>query len=186
MPRLRHYDHLGTARFVTFCCYHRYQLLTDSNDIRAVLGCLDGVCRKDDIRILGYFIMPEHVHLLIWPRQESYRMDRFLYDCKRPVSCKAKRWLQESGELEWLERLSVSKGTHQRFRFWQAGGGYDRNLIRDDRVGVVIEYIHGNPVRRGLVDAPEDWRWSTISFPKCKITKNLAFRMDQQTGSSSI
>ena len=41
MPRLRHYDHLGTARFVTFCCYHRYQLLTDSNDIRCLVSSIE-------------------------------------------------------------------------------------------------------------------------------------------------
>ena len=76
MPRLRHYDHLGTARFVTFCCYHRYQLLTDSNDIRAVLGCLDRVCGKHDIRILGYVIMPEHVHFVLHPPDEVRRVAR--------------------------------------------------------------------------------------------------------------
>ncbi len=47
------------------------------------------------------------------------------------------------------------------FRYWQEGPGYDRNL--DNRVSIeaAIDYIHMNPVRRGLVKRAVDWRWSS-------------------------
>jgi putative transposase len=48
-----------------------------------------------------------------------------------------------------------------RWRFWQNGGGYDRN-IRDHReLRRVIDYVHENPVKKGLVEKPEDWFWSS-------------------------
>jgi len=42
-------------------------------------------------------------------------------------------------------------------RFWQAGPGQDRNVYDADTALAVIEYIHNNPVRRGLVSRAEDW-----------------------------
>jgi putative transposase len=63
MPKLRHYDHLNTARFVTFSCYHRFQLLTDSSVIMAVIDTLQTIRTRYQIKIFGYVVMPEHVHL---------------------------------------------------------------------------------------------------------------------------
>ena len=61
----------------------------------------------------------------------------------------------------FLAKLTVTRGdgTKEK-RFWQAGGGYDRNVIEPTTLAKVIEYIHLNPVRRGLVERPEDWAWS--------------------------
>ena len=61
----------------------------------------------------------------------------------------------------WLPRLSVQEGSRVRRRFWQPGGGYDRNVVEPATAVRVIEYIHANPVRRGLVERPEDWPWSS-------------------------
>ncbi len=46
-------------------------------------------------------------------------------------------------------------------RFWQRGGGFDRNLYERDAIQKAVEYIHGNPVRRGLVERAEGWEWSS-------------------------
>ena len=46
------------------------------------------------------------------------------------------------------------------YRFWQRGGGYDRNVHEPATAFKQIEYMHNNPVRRGLCMKPEDWIWS--------------------------
>jgi putative transposase len=51
-----------------------------------------------------------------------------------------------------------------RHRFWQPGGGYDRNVVEIAAVHQIIEYIHANPVRRGLVACAEDWEWSSARW----------------------
>jgi putative transposase len=65
-----------------------------------------------------------------------------------------------------LLRLMAARDADKkiRYRFWQRGGGYDRNLISKDAVISSIQYIHANPVRRGLVETPEDWPWSSARF----------------------
>jgi hypothetical protein len=50
------------------------------------------------------------------------------------------------------------------FRFWQEGPGYDRNLTTSTAIEAAIEYIHMNPVRRGMVNRAVDWRWSSASW----------------------
>ena len=50
------------------------------------------------------------------------------------------------------------------FRFWQEGPGYDRNLNTCRAVEAAIDYIHLNPVRRGLCHRARDWRWSSARF----------------------
>ena len=47
------------------------------------------------------------------------------------------------------------------YRFWQDGGGYDRNIRDQDELTRFVEYVHNNPVRRGLVARPEEWYWSS-------------------------
>src|SRR5262249_48785979 len=51
-----------------------------------------------------------------------------------------------------------------RHRFWQPGGGYDRNITSAAALRAVIDYIHANPVRRGLVARAEDWEWSSARW----------------------
>ena len=50
------------------------------------------------------------------------------------------------------------------FRYWQEGPGYDRNLTRRSTILADIDYLHHNPVRRGLVQTAVDWKWSSARF----------------------
>ena len=49
-------------------------------------------------------------------------------------------------------------------RFWQDGPGYDKNLYVRDTILEHIDYMHNNPVRKGLVEVAEDWYWSSAAF----------------------
>jgi REP-associated tyrosine transposase len=106
--------------------------------------------------------MPEHVHILVQPTSHAVRMDLFLKALKAPFSRRVKRLLEAVGS-PLLERLTVLErpGTH-RFRFWQEGGGYDRNLRSVKAVEAAIAYIHENPVRRQPCERSADWRWSSV------------------------
>src|SRR5207249_1359698 len=64
----------------------------------------------------------------------------------------------------WLARLAVQEGKRLRHRFWQPGAGYDRNVTSSKTLRAMIEYIHANPVRRGLVDHAVDWQWSSARW----------------------
>jgi len=67
-----------------------------------------------------------------------------------------------------MEDRQPSGETH--YRFWQRGGGYDRNVVEADTLYRLIQYVHANPVRRGLCQRPEDWLWSSaVDFAGVRV-----------------
>ncbi len=165
-PRKRKvtYNEPGHAHFLTYSCYQLLPLLSQDRSREWVVEVLQRVRQKLDFALWAYVIMPEHVHLLIHPRQTIYRMEVILAALKRPVSAQAKAYLVATHNTAWLEKLSVQEGKESVFRFWQAGGGYDENVWNERPLEEIIAYIHANPVRRGLVEQPTDWIWSSARF----------------------
>ena len=116
--------------------------------------------------------MPDHVHLLIRPRRDVYFMAAILRSIKGPFA----KWLLDEWRTqhpERLRRLKVISGARLTYRVWQRGGGFDRNLFSHDLIRRVIEYIEFNPVRKGLVENPEDWAWSSAGARTGRATAAL-------------
>jgi len=160
----RTYNEPGHAHLLTFSCEQRWPLLVRDGIRRLFLEAVDRTRRRQDVALLAYVIMPEHAHLLVWPRRSEYRIDEFLYSVKRPVSFQVKQLFRAGGSRRWLDRLTVRRGKQEVFRFWLAGGGHDRNLVRREQLWPVIDYLHANPVRRGMVARPTDWPWSSARY----------------------
>jgi len=150
----------GHAHYLTFTCFRRQQLLTD-NRIRAWLAqSIDQARGIHGFRLWAWVIMPEHVHLLLYPVAETYSIADILQSVKGPFAHRVLADWRESAPHK-LRRLCVASGGKTAFRFWQAGGGFDRNLHDIDRIRKAIAYIEYNPVRRGLVSETTAWRWSS-------------------------
>jgi putative transposase len=151
----------GHAHELTSSCLHRWQLLSKDRTRTWFLEGLEAARRRWNIAVWAYVIMPEHVHLLVWPRDPDYDASMILKGVKQSVSRRAVAYLRERSPA-WLERLKVVRPSGRtEYRLWEQGGGYDRNIIREDAAWQAIEYIHLNPVRRGLVQQPTDWPWSS-------------------------
>ncbi len=82
---------------------------------------------------------------------------------KQPVGQKAVAFLN-SDAPEWLPRITRTRGGSTERLFWQSGGGYDRNIDEPKTLPKMIDYIHMNPVRRGLVPRAIDWPWSSAGW----------------------
>ena len=160
----RAWGEAGEPHFLTYSCAGRMPLLTRDRTRCWVVEALAAMRRELDVGLWAYVIMPEHVHVLLHPRRAGCEMRKILVALKRPVSDAARAFLEENENEEWLERLSVEYPSRRVFRFWQAGGGFDRNVLVEKRVQTVVDYIHANPVRRGLVARASDWEWSSARF----------------------
>jgi len=131
---------------------------------RWFLESLDRARGKRAFDLWAFVIMPEHVHLLIWPRTQEYSISRILYDIKHPFSLKVCRYFRKHAPVFLQKMRDEQPNGKVCHRFWQRGGGYDRNLLEPEVIRATLDYIHANPVRRGLVDSPEDWRWSSAAY----------------------
>ena len=149
----------GDAHELTFSCYNQQAFLLDD---RVRLKLCETIATAREIHnfdLWAYVIMHEHVHLLIWPRKDDYSISKILTTIKQPVS---KTFIFNVKKENPGLLHSMATGEKKRpYRMWLAGGGYDRNLDTNRALTSSVEYIHGNPVRRGLVENPEEWEWSS-------------------------
>jgi putative transposase len=175
--RVQRYDVPGHAHFLTFSCYHRLPLL--SNEVwRAWLGTeVQAACGELEVALWAYVFMPEHVHLLIRPRREKYRIAEFLYRVKKPLAERVLRSLREHS-APLLSKLKVVERGKAGYRFWQAGGGFDLNVWTMAKAVEKAHYCHRNPVARRLVKAPEQWRWSSFRWLELGKAGQEPLRLD--------
>jgi putative transposase len=173
---VRHYEDPAQARELTFSCYQRMPLLTNDTWKAGLSRSIDAATTHHGFDLVAFVYMPEHVHLLVVPRDSAAPIDALLYAIKRPFSYRVKMELQQRND-PLLRVLAVQERPgRESFRFWQEGPGYDRNLIWDKTILKVIDYIHNNPVRRGLCELPEQWKWSSWRFyndPGCQPDPDL-------------
>ncbi|MBN4076148.1 transposase [Gemmatimonas aurantiaca] len=159
------FDIQSHAHYLSFSCYRNQELLVQDDVRNEILKFWHKASVQEQLRILAYVVMPTHVHLLILPIGKKYEMSRIVRRLKEPFS----RWIVKEWSIHdpaTLRRIElISRGKQVR-RFWQAGGGYDRNLYSEDAMRRAVEYIEWNPVEKGFVARPEDWRWSS-AFARC-------------------
>jgi len=125
---------------------------------------IDRATVRQGFRLVAFVYMPEHVHLLVFPVEPTARIEQLLFAVKRPFSYRVKQHLEQTGS-PLLQQLTVwERPGKQVFRFWQEGPGYDRNIFSRAAVLTAIEYIHNNPVRRGLSPTPGEWKWSSWKY----------------------
>ena len=159
--RIKHDDAPGEAHELTFSCYCRMQLLRLESRCKLLAESIDRAIDRHDYQLLAYVFMPEHVHLLVLPGPSATGISKLLYGIKKPFSFRVKQQLTET-EDPLLATLTIrDRPGRTSFRFWQEGPGYDRNVRQSSTMWSMIDYIHSNPIRRGLVKNPADWKWSS-------------------------
>ena len=131
------YQQCGCFHFLTFSCYRRLPYLGTGAARSLFERSLQSMRFRYDFVVCGYVVMPEHVHLLV-------------SEPKKALLGKAIQALKLSVSVQSLERP-----------FWQARY-YDFNVHNEDKRVEKLRYMHRNPVKRGLVEKPEDWAWSSF------------------------
>ena len=125
----------------------------------------------------AYVLMPNHVHLLIWPLETEYCVSKILGFKGRMAVRYSKLLLEQSPKKH--KSYCVIERKQSVFAFWQRGGGHDRNICKPDGVWPVIRYIEQNPVRKGLVPFAKQWRWSS-AYP-AKATEEFRPKVDRSS-----
>jgi putative transposase len=131
------FQQCGSFHFVTFSCFHRRPHLYSAAARSLFEAALERIRVRYLFVVAGYVVMPEHVHLLV-------------SEPRKGVLARAIQAL----------KLSVAKRRTEN-PFWQARY-YDFNVWSAGKVTEKLNYMHRNPVVRGLVERPEDWPWSSF------------------------
>ncbi len=172
------FDDNSYAHFITTNTYKRYPFFRDQRLSQILLEELGFYSGRLGFTLVGYVIMPDHVHLLLWwSRDDKQLLDiskimqvikrataRRIIDLLRgrsehllrPIAIRREQMLSPTRE-------NISPQYHIRspkFRLWQPGF-YDFNIFSDEKLLEKLDYIHNNPVSAGLVLSPHDYEWSS-------------------------
>lgn len=125
--------------FITFSCYHRQPFLSTPQSCDLFERYLERCRIRYGFFVTAYVVMPEHVHPLI-SEPEHGTLASAIQAIKQSVS-----------------RKLIGDRKH----FWQERY-YDFNVYTAKKQIEKLCYIHRNPVKRGLVEHPEQWKWSSF------------------------
>jgi putative transposase len=139
MTRLRRIEDRDRIFFITFNQKRGVAPLSNS-ERDVILEILQSLRGPDDFALYGYVVMPDHVHLLLWPRTIS--LIRIMRDLKSRTG------------------FAISKMRKTKGPFWQPSY-FDFICRRTGDFSAKLEYIHQNPVAAELVQNPQDWLWSS-------------------------
>jgi putative transposase len=166
----------GLAHELTFSCFRKLPLLSNDTTRRWLVEALECARQRHAFELWAWVAMLDHVHLLIFLGPQAETVSPILKSIKQSVSRRATRWFRRQ-DPELLASLRLRRGARFEHRFWQAGGGYDRDLISKRAVRGSIEYLHATPVRGGLVSDPTQWRWSSARW-YCSSASAVDIEMD--------
>jgi putative transposase len=123
----------------------RATVFHDDDDFAAFVRLIGEASERVAMRLAAYCLMPNHFHLVLWPRGDG----------------------DLSAWMQWLMTAQVRRH-HRRHRTsgHPLQGRFKAFPIqKDDHLLTVMRYVERNPVRAGLVGDAGDWRWSSRSVP---------------------
>lgn len=162
MPkRLKRIYGFGHLHFITFSCYRRLPLLGSRHAREVFVQILGKVRDQYGFALVGFVLMPEHVHLLIGEPTKG-DPSAVMYALKQRVSARLRHRRRRRTHPSQLAFGFPARATSLP-QFWQRRF-YDFNVWSRKKKIEKLNYMHMNPVKRGLVKNPKDWPWSSFSF----------------------
>jgi putative transposase len=130
-------------------CFHalnrgnrRAIVFHDLDDYAAFLRLIRRASARRPMRLLGYCLMPNHFHLVLWPYHDRDLSTWFAWLLTAHVRAYQKRY-RTTGHV-WQGRFKAFP------------------IQEDDHLLTVLRYVERNPLRAGLVPRAEDWPWSSL------------------------
>jgi putative transposase len=122
----------------------RLTIFDDDGDYEAFVRVLAEAVPRHDMRLLAYCVLPNHFHLVVWPRADG-DLSRFL---RRVTLTHTQRW--------HAHRRSAGTGHLYQGRFKSFPVQSDEHFL------TVCRYVERNALRAGLAARAESWRWGSL------------------------
>ena len=127
----------GAFYFLTICVYGKEDILFDEQISRIIFDSLDFMEKDEWIKLICCIIMPDHLHIVLH-LLEKKSLAEILKSFKSFTSRRINRLLGRKGQL------------------WQTQY-YEHKIRQDEGLCNIVDYCHHNPLRRGLVDNPDEY-----------------------------
>ncbi|WP_373536650.1 transposase [Microcoleus sp.] len=145
--------------FVTCTIINWIPVFIQPEIVQIVLNSLSFMQREKRLALHGYVLMENHLHLIVTSSELSTQMRNFKSFTARSII----DLLEKNKTTNILDQLEFYKKLHkknQKYQLWQEGF-HPQAILNEEMLLQKLEYIHNNPVRRGYVDDPACWRYSS-------------------------
>src|SRR3990172_7219292 len=143
MARLKHYEEENRCYFVTTTTQERNRLFADQQNCQILCTLLSNMRAGGQFLLLGFVIMPDHLHLLLVPQSEN-TLPEIMRDLKRGSSRLIGRRLGKPGKV-WMD------------------GYYETGIRSEEQLLAALNYIQQNPVKAGLAATPEGFQFCSAN-----------------------
>ena len=158
----------GQLQFITTSTYRRAPVFLSHRFCHCFVQRLEEVRQELKFLLIGWVLMPEHFHLLIKP-EPAETTPLILKELKEQTADRILKTLRANLQYEWchktLTRLRLPPTVHDgcHYRLWNRRF-HPFNVFTEKKLQEKLNYMHNNPVKRGLVSSPGDWPWSSWRF----------------------
>jgi len=147
--------------FMTCTVVEWLAVFTRPETVQIILDCWQYQRDQVGLKLYGYVILENHLHFIA----QAPELDRTVASFKSYTARKIIDYLHKQKAERFLERLRFAKLAHKHdreFQFWQEGV-HAELVFSEQMMRQKLDYIHANPVKRGYVDLPEYWRYSSAA-----------------------
>ncbi len=175
--RLPRYHIEGHVYYITTNVYNRLRIFTRPSFIVPLFDSLNFYRYRQTFKLAGYVIMPDHIHLLIWPYGHSTVAD-ITRDYKEFTAKRIIRQAEVEGIKEWVEafRQAGEETGRSENKVWQ-DSYWDVNVFTAPFLRQKLQYMHENPIRAGLVKNPGDYPYS--SYRNYELREEWMIQIDR-------
>jgi REP element-mobilizing transposase RayT len=148
-----------SPHFLTCTVVNWIPMFSDPNIVKLLLDSLMFLQNQQRLKLFAYVIMENHLHLLASAAELSKEIGNFKSFTARQIV----DYLEEKKHVSLLKQLSFYKSEHKKdrnYQLWQEGS-HPEMILSEKMFQAKLEYIHNNPVKRGYVDQPDHWRYSS-------------------------
>jgi len=150
------------AYFITSTVVEWIPIFTSERYCNILIQTIKYYQLHNNLEVFAYVIMPEHFHIILRCKELVKTVQLIkMYSAKQII-----KELKANNNYSILEKLSLNKKeykTNSDYQVWQEG--YHPQVILNEKVyEQKVNYIHNNPVKRGLVEEITDWKYSSAGF----------------------
>ncbi|MCK5051341.1 MAG: transposase [Candidatus Cloacimonetes bacterium] len=158
--RYKFVDSENSPYFLTFTVIEKIPVFTNSKYCDVIIENFEFYRQKRGLQTFNYIIMDNHVHVIMSHNKD---ISKVVQDFKK-YTAKLILELLHTDSRYWIKSLmKIFKKpykTKSTFQFWEEGSHPE--LIQGQKMfNQKAEYIHNNPVKRGLVSEDRDWYYSS-------------------------